>query len=83
MQGPHLTNSQETFLANEILWTVREGRKTENVGLRCRRLLSPSLRVFHSRANLRLPSLSFGLRVRARARASLKFHPNVDVTRDD
>ena len=83
MQGPHLTNSQETFLANEILWTVREGRKTEYVGLRCRRLLSPSLRVFPSHANRRLPSLSFGLRVRVRARASLKFHPNVDVTRDD
>ena len=66
MQGPHLTNSQETFLANEILWTVREGRKTENLGVRCWRLLSPSLRVFHSRANRRLPSLSFGLRVRAR-----------------
>ena len=43
MQGPHLTNSQETFLANEILWTVREGRKTENLGVRCWRLLSPSL----------------------------------------
>ena len=68
MQGPHLTNSQETFLANEILWTVREGRKTENLGLRCRRLLSHSLRVFPSHANRRLPSLSFGLRVRASAR---------------
>ena len=65
MQGPHLTNSQETFLANEILWTVREGRKTENVGLRFRRLLSP-LGVFPSHANRRLPSLSFGLRVCAR-----------------
>lgn len=83
MQGPHLTNSQETFLANEILWTVREGRKTENVDLRFRRLLSPSLRVFPSHANRRLPSLSFGLRVCVCARASLKFHPNVDVTRDD
>ena len=83
MQGPHLTNSQETFLANEILWTVREGRKTENLGLRCIGASSPIPFVCSPHTLTGAFQASPLVSACARARASLKFHPNVDVTRDD